>query len=70
MYKQTELGKLSTDSIMEIYNAMNFTEKREIKKLAKILCSKCEKLSFNGAIELLGMIGMDMVARKEEAKGE
>ncbi len=65
---KTNISEMKTDSIMSVYSVLEYEEKMRIKRYAKILSDGCSRLSENGAIELLGKIGM-LLAEKGKGNG-
>ncbi len=59
---------IKTESVISAYDKLDYEEKKKIKNYSKILINGCSKLSENGAIELLGKIGM--LLAKEDKNGQ
>jgi len=52
--------QMKTDACMDAFDKMNYSEQQVIIKLANILQAKCPRLSREGALEILGKMGMNI----------
>ena len=57
-YTQTEQGQKVTEAILQAYDNMTFSEQQEMNKLTNPLINACQGLSREGALEVVGKIGV------------
>lgn len=62
-YKQSKFGKRATDAILSAYDDMTWREKDYMNKLTNPLMNRCKGMSREGAIELVGKLGI-VLAKK------
>ena len=62
-YKQSKRGKQVTDAILRAYDDMTFSEKMELNKLTNPLMNRLNQVSREGALEIIGKIGIVLVSK-------
>lgn len=57
-YTQTERGRKVTEAILQAYDKLTYSEQLELNKLTNPLINTCQGLSREGALEIVGKIGI------------
>ena len=65
-YKQSERGGQVTEAILRAYDDMTFGEKMEINKLTNPLMNNLNQVSREGALEIIGKIGIVLASEKSQ----
>jgi len=57
-YKQSKESEVNTEAILIAYDALTYREKESLNKLTNPLMKRCNGLSREGAIEIIGKLGI------------
>ena len=62
----SEQGELAREAILRAYDDMTYSEKMELNKLTNPLMNKLKQVSREGALEIIGKIGIVLASEKSE----
>lgn len=57
-YRQSKFGERATGAILSAYDDMTWREKDYMNKLTDPLINKCRGMSREGALEIIGKLGI------------
>lgn len=64
--RMSEQGELAREAILRAYDDMTFGEKMELNKLTNPLMNKLNQVSREGALEIIGKIGIVLASEKSQ----